>query len=105
MNSLTEEEEPTECASEDEEEELDIPPPLPKLHTCKQAMESLEGVKVFLEHRGCLEQASTATFLLSELVTCYASTLTQSTLEPFIQQVLSINIVLKTVIKHKSEVV
>ena len=66
-------EEPTECASEDEdkdedeEEELDIPPPLPKLYTYKQSMESLEDVKIFLEHRGCLEQASTATSLLTEL--------------------------------------
>ena len=75
LNSLTEEEEP---ASLDIDEELDTPPPLPKLHTYKQEMESLEDVKIFLEHRGCLEQASIAASPMSELATSHSHTHTST---------------------------
>ena len=49
--------------SDDEDEELDLPPSQPKLKSFKQAMESLEDVKIFLEHSGYLEQASTTSFI------------------------------------------
>ena len=55
LNSLTEEDEPIDNPSGNEdEEELDIPPPLPKIQTYNEAIQSLEDIKIFLEHRGHL---------------------------------------------------
>ena len=52
LNSLADEPEPSSTSqlSDDEDEELDLPPPQPKL---REAMESLEDVRIFLEHSGC----------------------------------------------------
>ena len=50
------------------------------IQTYKQAVESLEDIK---EHHGRLELASNATSLLSELATCHAATLSQTTLHQF----------------------
>ena len=68
---------------EEEEFDVDMPPPPPKIQTYKQAVESLEDIKIFLEHHGRLELASNATSLLSELATCHAATLSQTTLHQF----------------------
>ena len=84
LNSLTE---GAESVDEDKDEEedfdVDMPPPPPKIQTYKQAVVSLEDIKIFLEHHGRLELASNATSLLSELVTCHAATLSQTTLHQF----------------------
>ena len=58
LNCIADEPEPssTSQVSDDEDEELDFPPSQPKLKSFKQAMESLENVKFFLEHSGCLKQ-------------------------------------------------
>ena len=45
---------------ESDTEELDLLPPPPKIKNCKEAMESLEEVKNFLESRDCFTEASTA---------------------------------------------
>ena len=66
-----------------EDEEFDLPPPQPKLKSFRQAMESPEDVGVFLEHSGCLEQASTASSIISELASCHAKSLVQSTLDRY----------------------
>ena len=60
---------------EDKEKDYDVPPPPPKIQSYKQAVEALEDIKIFLEHHDCLELASNATTLLSELATCHAATL------------------------------
>ena len=85
MNSLADETEPssTSQVSDDEDEELDLPPSQPKLKSFKQAMESLEDVKIFLEHSGCLEQASNTSSLISKLASCHAISLVQSTLDQY----------------------
>ena len=44
--------------SDTEEVDYDLLPPLPKLTCFKQAIEALEDVQVFLEHRGYVEQAT-----------------------------------------------
>ena len=44
--------------SDTEEVDYDLLPPPPKLTCFKQAIESLEDVQVFLEHRGYVEQAT-----------------------------------------------
>jgi len=46
-------------------------------------MESLEDVRIFLEHSGCLKQASTASSLISELASCHAKSLVQSTSDQY----------------------
>ena len=62
LNCLADEPEPSSTSQvsddedEEQDEELDLPPTQPKLKSFKQAMESLEDVKIFLEHSGCLEQ-------------------------------------------------
>ena len=85
LNSLADEPEPssTSQVSDDEDEELDLPPSQPKLKSFKQAMESLEDVQIFLEHSGCLEQAFTTSSLISELASCHAKSLVQSTLDKY----------------------
>ena len=67
LNCLTDEPEPssTSQVSDDEDEELDLPPSQPKLKSFKQAMESLEDVKIFSEHSGCLEQLYTSSLYLN----------------------------------------
>lgn len=59
----------------EEEEEFNVPPPVPKIQSCKEAIQSLEDVKIFLEDRGCFEQASTASSLLAQMATQHSSTL------------------------------
>ena len=44
--------------SDTEEVDYDLLPPPPKLTCFKQAIEALEDVQVFLEHRGYVEQAT-----------------------------------------------
>ena len=85
LNSLADEPEPssTRHVSNDEDEELDLPPCQPKLKSFRQAMKSLEDVRIFVEHSGCLEQASTTSCLISELASCHAKSLVQSTLDQY----------------------
>ena len=45
LDSLTEEEEP--MTAEEEEEEFNVPPPVPKLQSFKEAIQSLDDIKVF----------------------------------------------------------
>ena len=69
LDSLTEEVEPVTGDEEEEEEEFNVPPPVPKLQSYKEAIRSLEDIKIFLEDRGCFEQASTASSLLAKMET------------------------------------
>ena len=78
LNSLTEGVEIV-----DEKEDIDVPPPPPKIQTYKQAVEALKDVKILLEHHDCLELASKLFYNLSELATCHAVTLSQTTLHQF----------------------
>ena len=52
--------EPMTIDSGDEEEEFNVPPPAPKIRNYKEAIQSLEGIKIFLEDHGHFEQPSTA---------------------------------------------
>ena len=83
LDSLTEEEEPV--TGDEEEEEFNVPPPVPKIHSFKEAIQSLDDIKVFLEDRGCFEQASTATSLLAQMASSHSSTLTQLSLEHYFE--------------------
>ena len=56
LDSLTEEVDPV----TGEEEEEDVPPPVPKLQSYKEAICSMEDIKIFLEDCGCLKLASCA---------------------------------------------
>ena len=69
----------------EEEEEFNVPPPVPKIQSYKEAIQSLEDVKIFLEARGCFELASTASSLLAQMATQHSSTLLQSTLDHFFE--------------------
>ncbi len=62
---------------------FDVVSPEPKLKSFKEAIQYLEDCRIFLEHHGCFEQASTATSLVSDLASCHAKSLTQSTLDQF----------------------
>ena len=86
LDSLTEEAEPMTGDGEEEEEDFNAPPPVPKLKSFKEAIQSMEDVKIFLEHHGYFEQASTASSLLAEMATSHSSTLVQSTLDHYFKQ-------------------
>ena len=68
-----------------EEEEEDVPPPVPKRQSYKEAICSMEDIKIFLEDRGCIELASCASSLLTEIATRHSSTLMQSTLDHYFE--------------------
>ena len=85
LDSLTEEVEPVTGDVEEEEEEFNVPPPVPKLQSYKEAIRSLEDIKIFLEDRGCFEQASTASSLLAQMATRHSYTLMQSTLDHYFE--------------------
>ena len=86
LDSLTEEEEPMSLTDgEEEEEEFNVPPPAPKLQSFKEAIQSLDDIKVFLEDRGHFEQASTAAALLAQMASSHSSTMTQLTLDHFFE--------------------
>ena len=84
LNSLADEPEPSSTSYRHvSDKELDLPPCQPKLKSFRQAMESLEDVRIFVEHFGCLEQASTTSCLISELASCHTKSLVQSTLDQY----------------------
>ena len=83
LDSLMEEVEPV--TVNEEEEEFNVPPPVPKLQNYKEAIQSLEDVKIFLEDRGCFELASTSASLLAQMATKHSFTLKQSTLDQFLE--------------------
>ena len=63
---------------------LDIPPPPPRIKSFKEAVQALENVETFLENRGCLDSAHTTSLLLNDVASNYVSSLKQSTLDHFI---------------------
>ena len=65
-------------------DDLDIPPPSPKIKNFKEAVQALEDVQTFLENRGCLDAAHTTSLLLNDVASTYVSSLKQSTLDHFI---------------------
>ena len=86
LDSLTEEEEPMSLTDgEEEEEEFNVPPPAPKLQSFKEAIQSLDDIKVFLEDRGHFEQASTAAALFAQMASSHSSTMMQLTLDHFFE--------------------
>ena len=62
-----------------------MPPPAPKLQSFKEAIQSLDDIKIFLEDRGHFEQASTATALLAQMASSHSTTMTQMTLDHFFE--------------------
>ena len=88
LDSLTEEESTAMvCNSSGEEEEFNVAPPVPKIQSFKEAVESVEDIKIFLEDRGCVELADSATFLLAQMARSYCSTmLKQSILDQYFEQ-------------------
>ena len=58
-----------------------------KIQSFKEAVESVEDIKIFLEDRGSVELADSATFLLAQMARSYCSTkLKQSPLDQYFEQ-------------------
>ena len=85
MDSLTGQEESNATTEEiSDSEEVDIPPPSPKLKNFRDALTSLEDVQIFLESRGCSHSAHANSMLMNQVASDYISTLKQSTLDQYI---------------------
>ena len=73
-----------------EVEEFNVAPPAcfqKLIQSFKEAVESVEDIKIFLEDRGSVELADSATFLLAQMARSYCSTkLKQSTLDQYFEQ-------------------
>ena len=63
-----------------EEVDYDLLPPPPKLTCFKQAIEALEDVQVFLEHRGYVEQATSVGKVMTNLAGISADNYIQTTI-------------------------
>ena len=71
--------------SDTEEVDYDLLPPPPKLTCFKQAIEALEDVQVFLEHRGYVEQATSRSVgnIMINLVGISVDNYTQTTIDQY----------------------
>ena len=67
--------------SDTEEVDYDLLPPPPKLTCFKQAIEALEDVQVFLEHRGYVEQATPVGKVMINLAGISVYNYTQTTID------------------------
>ena len=68
---------------DDEGEDMDILPPVPKTKSFREAIHCLEDIKLFLEDKGLFDQASSASSLINKIASSYSSTLRQATLDHF----------------------
>ena len=79
-------EDPLSVESDGEDgENMDISPPVPKIVSFKEAIQSIEDVQLFLENRGLFEQASSASLLLDQVTSWYLSCLSQVTLDHYLE--------------------
>ena len=69
--------------SDTEEVDYDLLPPPPKLTCFKQAIEALEDVQVFLEHRGYVEQATSVGKVMIDLAGISVTNCTQTTIDQY----------------------
>ena len=67
----------------DEEDEMDVEPPPPKLRNFKEAVQSLEDVQQFLESRGYIEEALTIGSAVDTMTVLKLKSLKQSTLHDY----------------------
>ena len=58
MESLTQQEATPAAEDSDPEDDVDVPPPVPKINDFKEAAQTLEDVQNILESRNCLEMAT-----------------------------------------------
>lgn len=68
-------------AAEDSDD-VDVPPPVPKIKDFKEAVQTLEDVQNFLESRNCLEMATKTNTLTNQVAAYHASTMRQTTFSP-----------------------
>ena len=83
MESLTQQEAAPAAEDCDPEDDVDVPPPVPKIKDFKEAVQTLEDVQNFLESRNCLEMATKTNTLINEVAAYQASTMRQTTLTHF----------------------
>lgn len=83
MESLTQQEATPAAEDSDPEDDVDVPPPVPKIKDFKEAIQTLEDVQNFLESRNCLEMATKTNTLINEVAAYQASTMRQTTLTHF----------------------
>ena len=69
--------------SDTEEVDYDLLSPPPKLTCFKQAIEALEDVQVFLEHRGYVEQATSVGNVKINLAGISVDNYTQTTIDQY----------------------
>ncbi len=63
-----------------EEEDLDLQPPPPKLRSYREAIQSLDDVKTFLESRSCFTAALHTSSLVDEVACIHSAGAQQTTL-------------------------
>ena len=83
MESLTQQEATPAAEDSDPEDDVDVPPPVPKINDFKEAIQTLEDVQNFLESRNCLEMATKTNTLINKVAAYQASTMRQTTLTHF----------------------
>ena len=66
-------------------EDLDIPPPPPRIKSLKEAVQVLEDIQTFLDNHSYQDSANTASLLLNDIASKHASSLKQTTLDHFIR--------------------
>ena len=74
---------PTTLEENSDNEDLDIPPPSPKIKNFKEAIKALEDVQIFLESHGCVDSAHKNSVLLNSVAADCVCSLKQSTLDHF----------------------
>ena len=83
MESLTEQEATPAAEESDPEDDVDVPPPVPKIKDFKEAVQTLEDLQNFLESSNCLEMATKTNALINEVAAYHVSTMRQTTLIDF----------------------
>ena len=80
MESLTQQEATPAAEDSDPGDDIDVPPPVPKIKDFKEAVQTREDLQNFLESRNCLEMAAKTNTLINEVAAYQASTMRQTTL-------------------------
>ena len=68
---------------DDEGEDMDILPPVLKTKSFREVIHCLEDIKLFLEDKGLIDQASSASSLIDKIASSHSSTLRQAHLTIF----------------------
>ena len=82
MESLTQEITPA-AEGSDPEDDVDIPPPVPKIRTLRKLFKHWRMYKIFLQSHNCFEMSTKTNTLINEVTAYQASTMRQTTLMHF----------------------